>query len=85
MGFIGGVLGIVMGIVLASIINLFGIPMAPPPGSSQGYLAMIRIDSSSISFLWFSFKLSIITSFFASLLPAKKSIDYTIVDALRHY
>lgn len=85
LGAIGGILGVLLSILAGWFVNKIGIPMAPPPGSSQGYLAGLRFDSESISYFVFSFKLSIITSLLASLLPAKKAINMSIVDALRHY
>lgn len=84
MGIIGGITGIVLGYLLASLVNVFGIPMPAPPGSSMGYTANIRLDENSIEFIFFSFKLSVLTAFFAAFLPAKKAISLSIVDALRH-
>ncbi|OHD13882.1 MAG: hypothetical protein A2086_15185 [Spirochaetes bacterium GWD1_27_9] len=83
-GIIGGVFGIILGYLLASIINAFGMPMPPPPGSTRGYTANIRLDEKSIEFIYFSFKLSILTAFFAAFLPARKAVKLSIVDALRH-
>ncbi len=85
MGIIGGIVGITIGIALSSVINIFGIPMPAPPSSNHGYTARIRLDGTSFINFIFSFKLSVLTAFFASILPAKKSIDRTIVEALRHY
>ena len=85
MGIIGGAAGIVIGIILSSIINIFGIPMPTPPGSTHGYTANIRLDETSFKNIIFGFKLSVLTAFFGSILPAKKSIDKNIVEALRHY
>ena len=86
MGIIGGLLGIISSVILAQIINIFGIPQSPPPGSNVGYNAYIRLmDKDSIGFIYFSFKLSILVSFFASFLPSKEAIDMEIVESLRHY
>lgn len=84
MGIIGGIAGIILGYIIANIVNLFGIPMPAPPGSSMGYTANIRLDGESIGFIFFSFKLSVLTAFFAAFLPARKAIRLSIVDALRH-
>ncbi|HOV13525.1 MAG TPA: ABC transporter permease [Spirochaetota bacterium] len=84
MGIIGGIVGIILGYLLANFINIFGIPMPPPPNASKGYTANIRLDEQSLGFIYFSFKLSILTAFFAAFLPAKKAIKLSIVDALRH-
>lgn len=85
LGVIGGIFGILLSGITGWIVNKIGIPMAPPPGSSQGYTAGLRFDAKSITYFVFSIKLSIITSLLASLLPAKRAVNMSIVDALRHY
>lgn len=85
LGLMGGILGIGLSWITAWAVNKIGIPMAPPPGSSQGYTAGLRYDMDSLSFFLFSFKLSVITALLASIFPARKALKMSIVDALRHY
>jgi len=85
LGVIGGILGIFLSWITAWSVNQIGIPMAPPPGSSQGYTAGLRYGREGIPYFIFSLKLSVITALLASLLPARKAVRMSIVDALRHY
>jgi len=84
MGVLGAILSIVLGIVLAEIINLNGVLMPPAPGYSQGYLAFIRW-SEDWSLFWFSAVLAIVTAFAASILPARRAARLVIAEAFRHH
>jgi putative ABC transport system permease protein len=85
MGIIGGLVGIGLAWLVALIVNHFGIPMPPPPGSSTGFTAILRYDADAIPFFGFSFKLSVLTAFVAAVIPARRAISMSVVDALRHY
>ncbi|MCK9230205.1 MAG: FtsX-like permease family protein [Syntrophales bacterium] len=83
MGLIGGLLSIGTGWIIAVLVNIHGIPMPPAPGQTLGYTAFIRMEGA-MDIVWFTFSLSMITSFFASILPAFKASQMIVVDALRH-
>lgn len=83
MGFVGAVLSIVLGIALAELININGVPMPPSPGYSRGYLAFIRW-TNDWTLLWFSSALAIVTAFAASILPARRASKLVIAEAFRH-
>jgi len=80
-GVIGSVLGLLLGWSLATLISWVGIPMPPPPGSSQGYSGKILFTG------WMAlnaFFLAVGTALLASLYPAWKASRMEIVEALRH-
>lgn len=80
-GGIGGILGMLIGLLLATIISAVGIPMPPPPGMARGYNGEILITPDM---LLEALALAIITTLIASLYPAWKASRMQIVDALRH-
>lgn len=81
-GVLGGIVGIIAGIIAAKIINITGgIDIAPPPGMSSGYTALIT--PSYIYFVW-SFAVSVLASVGASFYPAYKASRLDIVKALQH-
>jgi len=84
MGVLGAIGSIAIGIVIAEIINLNGVPMPPAPGYSQGYLAFIRW-SEDFTLFWFSAVLAIVTAVIASILPARRAARLVIADAFRHH
>lgn len=81
LGVFGGIIGIVLGAVLAQVVNLSGgIPIPPPPRSARGYQAFIRPDAFEgiIYFILF-----IGVSAVAVIYPAFKAARMVISDALR--
>ena len=79
-GAVGGVLGVLLGYILALAISSIGIPMPPPPGMARGFLGEILIvPQLAID----AFVLAVLTTFAASILPAWKASRMIIVDALR--
>ena len=81
LGIIGGGFGLVIGLVLANVISVVGIPMPSPPG--------MEIDiSGEILLTWplaaGAFALAVATTLLASLYPAWKASRLEIVNALRH-
>ena len=79
LGCIGGGLGLVLGIALAEIISVFGIPMPPPPNSNLGYLAHIRVTPTvSIE----AFTIGLAATILAALLPALRVSRIKPVEAL---
>lgn len=81
LGILGGIIGLIGGYVLASIISYIGIPMPPPPGATTYWMAKIKIVPEIFSF---TFLLAITTSLISSFYPAYKASRLEIADALRH-
>jgi putative ABC transport system permease protein len=82
LGVLGGITGILIGVVAAWAISLFGIPMPPPPGATVGWTAFIKVvPDLLISSMFISVFASLISSFY----PAYKASNLNITDALRHY
>jgi putative ABC transport system permease protein len=81
LGLIGGTVGTLIGIGLASAISYVGIPMPPAPGMSTGFTGEIRVTSGLAAQ---AFILAILTAAIASVYPAWKASKLKIVDALRY-
>jgi len=82
MGIIGASLGVIVGIAIATTINLSGgIPIPPPPGMSRGYLAFIV---TPLPLLAFSFGFMVLVTLLSSIYPAYRASRFKIVDALGH-
>jgi len=81
LGCFGGLLGVVAGFALAALISAIGIPMPPPPGSTQGLTAAILV---TWQIALDAFVLAVATTLVASVYPAWKASRKEIVDALRH-
>lgn len=81
LGVAGGILGLVLAYVLGALISVIGVPMPAPPGMSFGYTAeiLIRWQMAFEAYL-----LAIITTLLASVIPAVKASRMEIVNALRH-
>lgn len=81
LGGIGGILGIIFGVIVTSLISRIGIPMPAPPGATMPWLSEPKVV---FSMLFFSFALSLLTSIISSLYPAYRASQLQIADALRH-
>ncbi|WP_170174628.1 ABC transporter permease [Serratia microhaemolytica] len=81
-GIIGALLSVSFGILIASIININGIPMPPSPGYTQGYLAFVRWDQD-LNLFWFSCALPLVTALLASIIPARRASKLVIAQAFR--
>lgn len=81
LGWLGGSLGVVLGIVSAKIISYIGIPMPPAPGSTVGYVASIGIFPGVIIF---AFLFSVVTALAGSFYPSFKASRLNISEALRY-
>jgi putative ABC transport system permease protein len=80
LGFVGGVMGVIAGIVTAKIINsLGGFYIPPPPGMSQGYQALIFIEPMVALYAFIS---TVIIATLSSLYPAWKATNLKIIKAL---
>ncbi len=81
LGVMGGVVGVTIGVLVAKLVSSVGIPMPPPPGSTQGFTAHIMIVPGV---LLQAFLLSLVTAVVSSIYPAWRASRLNIVDALRH-
>jgi putative ABC transport system permease protein len=81
LGAIGGLVGVTIGYIAATIISYIGIPMPPAPGMSIGFTAAILITPAIIRD---ALLLALSTTVLASLYPAWRASRLVIVDALRH-
>jgi putative ABC transport system permease protein len=80
-GLIAGGVGLLLGISLAKLISVVGIPMPPAPGMDEGYSAEILILPELAIRV---FSIAAVTAFVASVYPAWKASRLEIVNALRH-
>ena len=81
LGLFGGLIGAVIGIGLARLISWVGIPMPPPPGMANSFVAGILVTPKLVLD---AIALSVATAFLAGLFPAWRASNMNIVDALRH-
>ena len=81
LGVIGSLTGLAIGLILARVISMVGIPMPPAPGMSHSFTAEILVTPRLAA-------TSALTAFgtvlLASMYPAWKASRLVIVDALRH-
>ena len=80
LGVFGATVGVILGVVLATLISGVGIPMPPPPNAEQGYDAYIRIVPSVIAESWL---IGFGATAIAALYPAWRLSRLSIIDALR--
>lgn len=81
LGLLGGVLGVVVGVACALTLSAAGLDMPPPPGSSSGYTAQIRIVPGVLALAAVTGALAAIL---AAVLPGRRAARLPVVDALRH-
>lgn len=79
-GLTGAIIGVVLGIALASGISAIGIPMPPPPNADLSYIARIRVVPSVVAG---AFAVGLIATIIAALFPAARVHRIPVVDALR--
>ena len=80
-GITGAVGSLVVGYLIACVINVYGIAMPPSPGQSVGYTAFIKTDS--VALIWITLVLPILTATGASVLPALRASRLNISDAFK--
>ena len=80
LGLAGGLVGIVLGWLLATLISAIGIPMPPPPGMARGYVGAIALTPALVGD---GMLLAFGTTLLESIAPAWKASRMNIVDALR--
>ena len=81
LGFVGGCIGLIVGVAITYLVSTIGIPMPPPPGATMHFLSEPKIVPSMLKF---AFILAIVTALISSLYPAYKASRLEIADALRH-
>lgn len=81
-GIAGAILSVVLGIGLAELININGVPMPPAPGYTQGFLAFV-LWTEDMHLFWFSCALPLVTAVIASIIPARKAANLVIAEAFR--
>lgn len=81
LGLLGAVSGVLLGCISAQIISYIGIPMPPPPNANLGYIALIRLEVTSLITAGI---IGFLACFLATLLPARRASRLDIGDALRH-
>lgn len=81
LGILGGMAGILLGVILATLISAHGIPMPPPPGSTRGFIAQILIVPEVVVQ---ALRLALLTAVLSSIYPAWRASRLHIVEALRY-
>jgi putative ABC transport system permease protein len=81
LGVAAALIGLVVGVGLASALSAIGIPMPPPPGRDTGYSARIMLTPALVLG---TFALAVVATTLAGLYPAVRASRTPIVDALRH-
>lgn len=76
----GSAAGVLLGVMLAIGISSFGIPMPPPPNSTTGYVAFIRVVPSVVCT---AFLVGVMAVMLASLAAAHSVSRLGVADALR--
>lgn len=80
LGLIGGALGALLGMLLASSISAVGIPMPPPPNSNSGYVAHIRVVPWIVMS---AFLAGFVATIVAALPPVRRVSRLPVAEALR--
>ena len=78
---IGSAGGAALGMLLAFLISLVGIPMPPMPNTNAGYTALIRIVPLEVAQ---AFIVGFAGTLGAALLPARRASRIAVFEALRH-
>jgi putative ABC transport system permease protein len=78
---VAGCVGLVIGALLIRFFNELAISLPPYPGQSESY-PLTFLFSAKI-FLW-AFGFNVMGGMVASMIPARKAVSFSIVEALRH-
>ncbi len=81
LGFIGGVLGVILGCAIVRIVSCIGITMPPPPGGNVGWLSHPMIVPR---ILFSTFIFSILIGGLSAFYPAYRASRLVITEALRN-
>ena len=79
-GFLGSCFGVLLGLLLAGVINALKLPLPPPPNSNSGYYAGIVLTPGIVAI---SFVVGLLATPLTALLPARRISRVPVVDALR--
>jgi putative ABC transport system permease protein len=80
LGLTGGAIGAAVGVGLATLISMVGIPMPPPPGQARAFTAEMIV---TVPLVARAFSLALATAMLAAIYPAWRASRTRIVDALR--
>lgn len=80
LGIVGGTIGIIVGLALAKIISLVGIPMPPPPNADLPYTAYVRVTPVA---LVGAFAIGVAATVLAAIVPALRVARIPLATALR--
>ena len=80
LGLVGSLVGAGAGALLAVLISLIGIPMPPPPNSSMGYTAEIRLVPEIIAI---AVVVGLVATLVSAFLAARSVRQHSLVDSLR--
>ena len=80
LGLVGSLAGAGLGVLLAGLISLLGIPMPPPPNSSMGYTAEIRLVPSIIAV---AIMVGLLATLVSAYLAARSVRHHSLVESLR--
>lgn len=80
LGLVGASAGVLLGMAVAWGISQTGIPMPPPPNSSTGYTALIRIVPEVLAM---SFLIGLVATVVSALFAARVAARVPVVEALR--
>jgi putative ABC transport system permease protein len=78
---IGSAGGVALGIVLALLISLVGIPMPPMPNTNAGYTALIRVVPLEVAQ---ALVVGLVGTLGAAFFPARRASRIAVLEALRH-
>lgn len=81
MALAGSGLGVALGLVLAWVISLHGIPMPPPPNMNMEYIARIRPQPPVVAI---AFTVGMVATLLAGWWPARRIARIPVSKALRH-
>jgi len=79
LGLGGAAFGLAFGSLAAKLISSFGIVLPPIPGSATNYVALILLEPVSMIKV---FSLGVLSTLFASVLPAYRACHFEIIHAL---
>ena len=79
-GFLGSCFGVLLGLLLAGLVNGLKLPMPPPPNSNSGYYAGIVLTPGIVVV---SFVVGLLATPLTALMPARRISRVAVVDALR--
>ncbi len=83
LGLLGGVIGLTVGLIAASVINIHGIPQSPPPGATFSIEARIRWQDD-FSVLTKAVAAPLVAATLSAIAPAVRAARMNIAECFRH-